>query len=148
MDPEGLKDPTHAEFINLAYKESFEKFDRLQQNEGIWDSLKDPITLEVVKQALRNMRAGTAGGPSGITYDILKALDDANLEPIREQMQQFLNERNLPRVLNRSLLRPLPKTDAGLADLALTRPIALIETLGKLFEKIIFDRIQIGRAHV
>ncbi len=137
----GLVDQADKDFIELAYKDSFKKFDGLQQAEGIWDAIWDPITLDTVKSTLRHMKSGTAGGPSGLTYDVLKALDDFNLEHIRAHLQQCLDERGIPRELNRSLLRPLPKTDAGLSDLALTRPIALIEVLGKLFEKILFDRI-------
>jgi len=141
MNVGGLKNPEDAAFVETAYKESFDKFRSLQEAEGIWDPIWDNITLQLVRETLVNLTSGTAGGPSEITYDVLKALDDDNLELIREQLQAFMDARGLPKVMNRSLLRPLPKTDAGLADLALTRPIALMEVVGKVFEKIVFDRI-------
>jgi ribonuclease HI len=141
MNTDGLIREGDKEFVEMAYRESHDKFCDLQNREGIWDAVWASITLETTRSTLARLKSGTAGGPSEITYDVLKALDDDNLEVIREQLQGFLDGRALPRVLNRSLLRPLPKTDAGLANLALTRPIALIEVLGKLFEKILFDRI-------
>ena len=141
LDTKGLVDKNDEEFINMAYRGSYEKYSRLQSEMGIWDGVWERITTDTVRRSLAGMKSGTAGGPSGLTYDVLKALDDENMGYIRDQMQQYMDERSLPRVLNRSLLRPLPKTDAGLADLALTRPIALMEVLGKLFEKILFDRI-------
>ena len=141
LDTKGLVDRKDEEFINMAYRGSYEKYSKLQDEAGICDGVWEKITTDTVRKSLAGMKSGTAGGPSGLTYDVLKALDDDNMGHIRDQMQQYMDERGLPRVLNRSLLRPLPKTDAGLADLALTRPIALMEVLGKLFEKILFDRI-------
>ena len=39
------------------------------------------------------------------------------------------------------MIRALPKTDQGLTEMCMTRPIALMESLGKLFERILFNRI-------
>ena len=99
------------------------------------------IDLGTIKEAIKSFKRGKAAGPSGIAYDDLKALLDDNLRPIVELMQQFMDNRGLPQCINRGLPRPLPQTEGGLADLALTRPIALMEVLGGLFEKILFMRI-------
>ena len=99
------------------------------------------IDLGSVKEGLGLFKGGKAGGPSGTTYDLIKALDEDNLAPIVALMRQCMDDRKLPRALNRSMLRALPKTEGGLADLNLTRPIALIEALGKMFERILFIRI-------
>ena len=153
LNVDGLVDQGHREFIELAYREDFEKYGKMQREHKIWDKVWGTVTLEATKGALdgmmiearkvKGMKAGTAGGPTGLTYDVLKALDDDNLDVIREELQSYMDNRGIPKLMNRSLLRPLPKTDAGLADLALTRPIALMEVIGKLFEKILFDRIQV-----
>lgn len=142
LDTDGLVNPKDREFIELAYREGFEKFGKLQREHKVWDTIWATIDVATTRRTLSEMNSGTAGGPSGITYDILKALDDDNLQVIADHMQEWLDQRSLPKTMNRSLLRPLPKTDAGLANLALTRPIALMEVIGKLFEKVIFDRIR------
>ena len=137
----GLKDAKYADFIEEAYMESYDKYNALQGEKGIWDTVWEPVTSAHVVKALKNFKSGRAGGPSGITYDILKALDEDNLGPIVELMQRCLANRQLPKDLNRSMIRALAKTEQGLTDLNMTRPIALMEALGKLFERIIFTRI-------
>ena len=94
-----------------------------------------------MQKALGKFKSGKAGGPSGITYDLLKALEEENSGPILELMRQCLKDRALPKELNRSMIRALAKTEQGVADLNMTRPIALMEALGKLFERILFMRI-------
>ena len=113
----------------------------MQKKDNIWGDVLREITMEDLKKALKRFKSGKAAGPSGVTYDLLKALDDTNLGPILQLMQECLEDREIPRELNRSMIRALPKTENGLADMNLTRPIALMEALGKLFERILFDRI-------
>ncbi len=138
---DGLKDEKYAKFVEEAYLESFDKYNALQEEKGIWDTIWEPITSEQVMKALQKFKSGKAGGPSGITYDILKALDEVNLGPVVELMQDCLAKKQLPKGLNRSMIRALAKTDQGPTDLNMTRPIALMEAMGKLFERIIFMRI-------
>ena len=47
----------------------------------------------------------------------------------------------MPESWNMTLLRPLPKTEAGLYDISKTRPIALMEVILKLLERVVFSRI-------
>jgi len=138
---EELINKDHAAFVEGAYRESYEKFGEMQRTKGIWNRVWDKVDLQTIKKALQKFKSGKARGPSGVTYDLLKALDDTNLGPIVHLMQTCLDNRRLPIELNRSMIRALPKTDGGLADLNLTRPIALMESLGKLFERILFMRI-------
>ena len=129
------------EFVRLAYKESHDTFGKMQMEDGIWDGVLGGVTVEDVKKALAQFKSGKAAGPSGLTYDVLKALDDENLKPIVRLMQECMDNRGLPPEMNRSMIRPLPKTEAGLTNLALTRPVALMEVLAKLFERVLFERI-------
>ena len=143
LDTSKLTDTKYRSFVESAYREDFEKHNKSQRDRGIWNGIWAAIDLHTVKEAIKSFRRGKAAGPSGIAYDDLKALSDDNLRPIVELMQQFMDDKGIPQCINRDLLRPLPKTEGGLADLALTRPIALMEVLGKLFEKILFMRIVI-----
>ena len=47
----------------------------------------------------------------------------------------------MPATWNKTVLRPLPKAAAGLYDISKTRPIALMEVILKLLERVIFSRI-------
>ena len=53
----------------------------------------------------------------------------------------ILAGRQVPATWNKTVLRPLPKSEAGLYDISKTRPIALMEVILKLLERVIFTRI-------
>ena len=87
------------------------------------------------------MKTGTAAGPTGLTYDTLREMEAEHLQPIADLMQHCLDTGEVPNEMNRALMKPLPKTDAGLSNLSLTRPIVLMETILKVYERILFERI-------
>ena len=47
----------------------------------------------------------------------------------------------IPDSLNRAILKLLPKSCKGLRDMNAVRPIALMESISKVFEQIIIGRI-------
>ena len=51
-------------------------------------------------------------------------------------MNACLTENKIPDCLNSALMRLLPKSDKGLADLNAVRPIALMENIIKVYEQI------------
>jgi hypothetical protein len=133
LDTDGLVNPADKSFVEMAYAAGFKHWGALQRDHNVWDVVWADITLAEARSALKDMKSGTAGGASSLTYEVRKALDDENISLIVDELRRCLKNRGLPKV---------PKTDAGLADLALTRPIALMEVIGKLFEKNLFDRIR------
>ena len=136
-----LKHPRHKRLIEEAYSESSKKYKKLQKEEGIWDGVRSKTNLRELKETIKAMKKGTAAGPTGLTYDILGMLTDEHLGPLVEILNRALESAKVEQEMNRSLLRPLPKTDQGLADLAKTRPIALMETALKVLERIIYSRV-------
>ena len=62
-------------------------------------------------------------------------------EILSPMFNEFLSDRRIPDEMNTAILRLLPKTEAGLSDLDKTRPIALMETLCKLYERVIITRV-------
>ena len=141
MDLDGLLNQEDREFVEQAYGETYRKYSTLQKEEGIWNGVWEPIDTDALEATIKQMKAGTAGGPSGMTYDVLKAIDRQHLEPMRKVLQKCMDTREIPTEMNRTKLRPLPKTEAGMADLSKTRPIALMEVMLKVYERIIFGRI-------
>ena len=108
---------------------------------AIWDSFLDPIASEEVTKAVDNAKAHTAPGESQLSIDVVKLMSVENLEVIVDLFNSFLKKRRVPDAMNAAILRLLPKTDQGLTDLDKTRPIALMETLGKLYERVMITRL-------
>ena len=94
-----------------------------------------------MRTAIKDMKKGTAPGPTGLTYDLLGIMKNEHLQPLVSIINRSLETGQVEKEINRALMRPLPKSEEGLADLNKTRPIALMETILKLIEKILFDRI-------
>ena len=141
LNPGALNDPSHEEFLEKACGDAKRRFSRLQEEEGAWGYIRAKVSRRDLKEAIRSMKSGTAPGPSGLTYDIIKMLDDEHLQPIVDIVNEVMTTGKVESEINKSLLRPLPKTDQGLADLSKTRPIALMEALLKLTERIVFSRV-------
>ena len=59
-------------------------------------------------------------------------------------MNACLEENKIPDCMNSALMRLLPKSDKGLADLNAVRPIALMENIIKIYEQIMVGRV-LGR---
>jgi hypothetical protein len=73
---------------------------------------------------------------------MLKAMNDDNMERLLDTMNEvIIKGGKVPPSWNETILRPLPKTEAGLYDISKTRPIALMEVALKLMERVIFSRI-------
>ena len=70
-------------------------------------------------------------------------MDDGNLERITESVDKIiLGGRKVPATRNKTVLRPLSKSEVGLYDISNTRPIALMEMILKLLERVTFMRIK------
>ena len=141
VDAKKLKDPVHKEIMEQAYSESREKFSKLQESEGIWNAVRKSASMGELCEALKRMKKGTAPGPSGLSYDLLGMMTKEQLKPLLDIINEALESGKVERGMNLGLLRLLPKTEEGLADLGKTRPIALMEAALKLLERIMFTRV-------
>ena len=137
---DGTRDEEMAEFARECYVEEHEKWTG-QGAEGWWQAVKATITTADVREAIASTKKGTSPGPSGITTDMLADLGDAALEHVAELFDQCLREGHIPDEMNCALMTLLPKTSEGLSNLSKTRPIALMEILTKVYERIIMGRI-------
>ena len=91
-----------------------------------------PISLQEVRAALAASKSGKAPGPSEVSVDILKHLNDAALCEVVNLFERCRKNRSVPDSINKALLRMLPKTEKGMADITQTRPISLMEHLLKV----------------
>ena len=100
-----------------------------------------PITAADVAEAIAQMKRGKAGAESGVVADVFKRLDAGSVEALAQVFDQWKEKGRVPDGLNAALLRLLPKSDKGLADMSDCRPIALMEHITKLYEHVMIRRV-------
>ena len=110
-------------------------------------SVYSPISLSLLQTTLQHRPNKKAPGPSGVTYDMLKALSPQDLETyILPILNTILRTHHTPTILKCFQVWPTEKepnsgsiiTVAGKINV---RPISLYETLAKLLETIITYRL-------
>ena len=93
---------------------------RLKNVEFDWPSDKLPnaapvvsdpptVTIEMIRVALSKMKCGKAGGPSGITAEMLKATGDKGIQLMKELCQIVVNGKGIPSDWEESYIKNLSK---------------------------------------
>ena len=130
--------------MEIAYLGSFKYYKQKQANEDLWGGVMQSMAVGDIRAEMKRFKPNKAPGPSGIAIEMLKAMNDDNMERLLDIMKDVIVKGGkVPPSWNETILRPLPKTDleAGLYDISKTRPIALMEVALKLMERVIFSRI-------
>lgn len=99
------------------------------------------ITNEELIEAAKKMKPKKAPGPDGIPNVALKAAITANPDMFRTSLQICLDEGHFPAQWKRQKLVLLPKPGKPPGEPGSFRPICLLDTLGKLLERIILNRL-------
>lgn len=113
-----------------------------QQQRDQGDNCIRPVSTEELIAAAKKMKTNKAPGPDGIPNVALKAAIGAYPEMIRATMQKCLVESRFPEIWKRQKLVLLPKPGKPPGDPSSYRPICLLDTLGKLLESIILNRLR------
>ena len=58
--------------------------------------LEGPITIDMVKKAISNMKSGKAAGPSGIVVEMIKAAGDTGATMIRDLATAIIGDGKVP----------------------------------------------------
>ena len=102
-----------------------------------------PFSLEEVRTALQGVKAGTAAGSDGVTYEALVtfAASDKAFKLVNLLNSYFTGARPIPPHWKRGSICLLPKVSqpGGPADL---RPIALTPCLCKIYSKLLLNRLE------
>ena len=128
-------------FVQECYLDEYEENTKRASEEGWYDNLKEALTISEFDEAIAHASRNTAPGPTKVTNDMIRLLDRESRLLLLAMMQEWITNKAVPDAINVASLRLLPKTEQGLSDLAKTRPIALMETLLKMFEHMIVGRI-------
>ena len=142
LDASHITDPKIKDFIEIAYPRSFRHYGQRQKEGDIWGSVMKEIRVGNLREQTMKSRANRAPGPSGVSIEMMKLMSDDNLERFAETMNGIMTEgEQVPESWNMTLLRSLPKTEVGMYAISKTRPIALMEVILKLLERVVFSRI-------
>jgi Reverse transcriptase (RNA-dependent DNA polymerase) len=102
----------------------------------------DPINLEPIEiiNALKQLDSKKGGGPDGIPPSILKNCSEGLVKPLTMLFNLSLQSGIFPTMWKSSYIVPIFKKGAR-DQIGNYRGIAILSSIPKLFEKIIFDRI-------
>lgn len=105
------------------------------------DTLDRPITVDEVYAAIRSSNRNTAAGADGITYSLIRNLNDSAVQEITAFFNDHWQRGTLPPEWKHAEVIMIPKPGKKL-QIENLRPISLTSCLGKLFERVITNRVQ------
>ncbi|CAK9820187.1 Putative 115 kDa protein in type-1 retrotransposable element R1DM [Anthophora quadrimaculata] len=130
--------PRKEERIEKDREEEGEAEEVGERNE-VEDGEIEEATEEEIERIIKSTKNKKAPGPDGIPNEILKILARYKLEEIRNLMNRCLRETKFPKKWKECNIVLIPK---GEENSGKYRPISLLNTLGKILEKILEKRLQ------
>lgn len=100
-----------------------------------------PVTNEELIEIAKSLKVNKAPGPDGIPVMAIKAAIEARPDMFRMAMQRCLDRGEFPERWKRQRLVLLPKQGKPPGDPSAYRPICLLDTAGKLLERVILSRL-------
>ena len=125
-----------------------EHYQRLLNAEFDWDPnhLSDespvkgppiPITIDMVKKAISQMKAGKAPGPSGIVVEMIRAVGDMGASMIRDLAAAIIRDGKVPSDREQSFIVCLYKGKGDALERGNYRGLKLTEQVMKVLERIV-----------
>lgn len=100
----------------------------------------NPVSEENVKKALNDLAPKTSTGVDGMSSMFLKQLSDLIVHPLTLFINQSFNTGKFPKCLKTARVKPLFKKGDRF-DMNNYRPISLLSSLSKIFEKLILHQL-------
>lgn len=113
----------------------------ISQNEESQADEDDKISMDELLEAARDLKLNKAPGPDGIPNAAVKVAVETSPKVFLESMNRYLEVGQYPDCWKQQKLVLIPKPGKAADDPSSYRPICLLDTLGKLFEKIILQRL-------
>lgn len=99
------------------------------------------ISLENVKESIKNLNIKKAPGTDGVRNISLKNLPEKTLKEIKNISQAILIHGHFPEIWKQAKIVLIPKKGQPATSVASYRPISLLSCLGKVTESLILKRI-------
>ena len=96
-----------------------------------------PITIDMVKKAISQMKAGKAPGPSGIVVEMIRAAGDTGASMIRDLAVAIIHDGKVPSDWKQNFIVCLYKGKGDALDRGNYRGIKLTEHVMKILERIV-----------
>lgn len=100
------------------------------------------FTLDEINNEIRNSKTAKAPGPDGIPNEAVRLVIKSCPELLLDMFNDCLSRGVFPKVWKVQSLILLRKGDKPLNETSSFRPICLLDTLGKLFEGLILQRLR------
>lgn len=107
-----------------------------------WDENHEIVPGEVFRNIKKRQVANTAPGPDGVKAIVLKKVPEVLLDKIQSCYNSCLKEGIFPKEWKMANLVLIPKSGSTTGNMPKVRPICLLDDIGKVFERIIADRMQ------
>ena len=137
----GLDNPGRVKYIVQSLFPHVEPFQRQDQSSCVVRR-EDIFTLEELKGAGGRLKANTAPGIEGVRNEILKEVIGAYPVILLTAFNSCLREVRFFADWKKQRLVLLRKGNNSLGDDSSYRPVCLLDTTGKLLEKLILQRLQ------
>src|SRR6476469_9851054 len=132
-----LEVESHVQNCNGEYRPNF----MLTPELGDSEPLVDTVDVTEVTEALRLCKGTSAPGHDEIIYSILKKVPQCTLSALADLYTSCLTYGYFPKAWKSAIGIMLPKPEKEAKVVTNYRPISLLNTMGKLFEKVIARRI-------
>lgn len=114
---------------------------RIRQNPS--GDIPELTTPQEVKSIIKNLNSNSAPGPDGVTNDQIKHLPRKPLVLLTRIYNKCLQMEYFPTKWKQAKIVPIPKQGKDLQIPNNYRPISLLSTLGKTYERILLRRIKL-----
>ncbi|GBB96554.1 hypothetical protein RclHR1_02780017 [Rhizophagus clarus] len=106
------------------------------------DLLLKPISQDKLTTIIKDLPNNKMAGSNGLTYEIWKKFSKNHYDIIINLFNDILKLNTIPSRWQEALLYLIPKPEYWNCDLTKTWPIILLDTLRKIFTKILTQRLQ------
>lgn len=133
--------PPAAESLGMQMHGSANSPETQRGSGGVGAGEEVRITNDELVEIAKSLKVGKAPGPDGIPNLAIRAAIIEAPEIFRAVMQRCLDEGHFPDRWKRQSLVLLPKAGKPPGDPSAYRPICLLDTTGKVLERIILNRL-------
>nr|KAG5693154.1 hypothetical protein BaRGS_035352 [Batillaria attramentaria] len=142
-DQEGLKKRWAEHFSNLLNRPSTVDEAALRQipQQPVREELALPPSIEEIKKAIAQTNSGRASGKDSIPAEIYKVAGPNALEAFHDILLSIWEEEEMPDDFRDALIVSLYKNKGSKADCGNYRGISLLSIAGKIFARVILNRL-------
>jgi len=104
---------------------------------------EDPFSMVELKEVMRKLKKNKAPGPDGIPSEVIKNLNEDNLERLLAVYNSCWEKGEFPQEWKHARLVIIRKAgERDWSDPTSYRPISLLSVLGKTYERLVVNRIE------